>query len=557
MSIETNSAIKEDFPEVCYPIQKLEGIVQRSKGQLCAGKRTYVEWRDDRLVMPTISNSTSSGSIFESVSITSANIRGKNHMTTENVMLRPDLCIIDDPQTAESAESQEQCKKRGKIIAADILGMAGPGSKMTAVMPCTVIQKGDLCDELLDPEKHPEWNGERMKMMDSLPDNLDMWDEYRVIWGRSQREHGGKITDATEFYRRHRHEMDKGAQPTWPENFKPDEISAVQSAMNILIDNRQTFYSEYQNDPQCETDEAGQLTAEMLSSKLNGLDRGLVPIGSQSLTMYIDIHDNLLFWVLAAWAGDFTGAVIDYGTWPKQKTESFTLDDARYTMTSEYPNMGRSARIYAALGDLCTLYLSAEYRRDDNAIMRVSRCHIDANWGPETPVVYRFCRQSSWSNILTPCHGRGILANNKPLSQRKPGPGEKPGMEWYISSNRNKRAVRFCAYDANFWKTFVSQRIKTFIGDPGALSFFGNKAYQHELFFSHICAEFFSPTIGQGRRVDVWQPRPGRLDNHWLDCLTGCAVAASIDGIALPDYGSTQAIRKITKKIALPAYVPQ
>ncbi len=555
MTLETNPLVTADFPEVCYPVARLERITQRSKGQLSEGRHTYITWLDDRLVMPTIKGSLASGAIFESVSITSGNIRGKNHLTAEGSMLRPDFCIIDDPQTPESAASPEQCRKRAKIISADILRMAGPGKKITAVMPCTVIEKGDLCDEFLDNEKHPEWNGERMRLMDAMPTDMDLWDQYRVIWGRSQREHNGSIKDATEFYRRNRAAMDAGALPTWPERFEPDEISAVQSAMNILISDRKVFFSEFQNEPLVEADESGQLTADLLSTKLNGLPRGMVPLGCGSLTMYIDIHDNLLFWAVLAYGEGFTGAVIDYGAWPKQKTELFTLDDARYTMPTEYPNMGRSARIYAALNDLTGLCLSGEYRREDNAVMRIGRCHIDANWGPETPVVYRFCRQSQWANILTPCHGRGITAAQNPISARKKAKGESRGLEWYLSSKGGRNMVRFCAYDANWWKTFVSQRLKTAIGDSGCLSFFGDKPHVHELLFSHICAEFFTPTAGRGRRVDIWQQRANRPDNHWLDCIVGATVAASVAGVTIDEMKQEKPRQR--KMVALPAYVPQ
>ena len=188
--------------------------------------------------------------------------------------------------------------------------------------------------------------------------------------------------------------------------------------------------------------------------------------------------------------------------------------------------------------------------------MRISRCHIDANWGPETPVIYRFCRQNTFSNILTPCHGRGVLANHKPISSRKVNKGETAGLEWYISSNRrSRRAVRFCAYDTNYWKTFVSQRLKTAQGDPGSLSIYGNKPHIHDMLSSHICSEYFTPTVGQGRRVDVWQLRANRPDNHLFDCLVGTAVAASVDGITLEEIGSIGKKKK-RKTVKLPAYIP-
>jgi hypothetical protein len=31
-----------------------------------------------------------------------------------------------------------------------------------------------------------------------------------------------------------------------------------------------------------------------------------------------------------------------------------------------------------------------------------------------------------------------------------------------------------------------------------------------------------------------WTLLPSKPDNHWLDCLTGCAVAASMLGVSLP-----------------------
>ncbi len=40
-------------------------------------------------------------------------------------------------------------------------------------------------------------------------------------------------------------------------------------------------------------------------------------------------------------------------------------------------------------------------------------------------------------------------------------------------------------------------------------------------------------TEGRGRTVDEWKLRVDGLDNHWLDCLVGAAVAASMQGAVL------------------------
>jgi len=40
---------------------------------------------------------------------------------------------------------------------------------------------------------------------------------------------------------------------------------------------------------------------------------------------------------------------------------------------------------------------------------------------------------------------------------------------------------------------------------------------------------------GCGRTVEEWKLRLATLDNLWLDGVVGCAVAASIQGVELPE----------------------
>jgi hypothetical protein len=55
----------------------------------------------------------------------------------------------------------------------------------------------------------------------------------------------------------------------------------------------------------------------------------------------------------------------------------------------------------------------------------------------------------------------------------------------------------------------------------------------HRMLAEHLTAEYRVKTEGRGRQIDEWKLRtPGR-DNHWLDCLVGCAVAASMQGCVL------------------------
>ena len=83
------------------------------------------------------------------------------------------------------------------------------------------------------------------------------------------------------------------------------------------------------------------------------------------------------------------------------------------------------------------------------------------------------------------------------------------------------------------------------LGAPkGCLSLYGDRADMHRLFAEHITAEYRVKTTGRGRTVDEWKQRPEREDNHWLDCLVGCSVAASMQGVVLPGTEGPPAVKK-------------
>ena len=41
-----------------------------------------------------------------------------------------------------------------------------------------------------------------------------------------------------------------------------------------------------------------------------------------------------------------------------------------------------------------------------------------------------------------------------------------------------------------------------------------------------------------------WRPKPSKPDNHWFDCLVGCAVAASMAGVKAPGETASGRQRK-------------
>ncbi|MFN4260885.1 MAG: terminase gpA endonuclease subunit [Gemmataceae bacterium] len=551
MELDGNGILLDDYPEAVYPIQAIDGIANRCNGQLYNGKRTHIGWTAREVVLPSLKpagwleredyrpfvrddgTSKASGAVIKVAGIT-GRIRGMKYKRADGRTVRPSLVVIDDPQTDESARSLSQCVTRESILAGAVLGLAGPGKKISGIMPCTVIRPGDMADNILDRDKHSEWNGERTKMVYSFPTNEKLWQRYAEIRAESLRQSNGG-EEATAFYRENRAAMDEGAVVAWPERFNHDELSAIQHAMNLKLQDEAAFYAEYQNEPLPEeTVDADELTAEQIAGKLNRMKRGEVPIGCNRLTMFIDVQANLLFFVVAAWEDDFTGYVLDYDTFPDQKQLYFTLRDARLTLSAVTEASGLEGVIYAGLESLAKKYLGREWRRDDGAMLRIDRCLIDANWGSSTDIVYQYCRQSAYAGIVIPSHGRFVGASSQPFSEYKHRPGDRVGHNWRIPNVHGKRAVRYVLYDTNYWKSFIYARLAVSMGDRGCLSLFGDKPETHRLFGEHLTAEYRVKTEARGRTVDEWKVRPERGDNHWFDCLVGCAVAASMLGVVLP-----------------------
>jgi len=257
--------------------------------------------------------------------------------------------------------------------------------------------------------------------------------------------------------------------------------------------------------------------------------RGLVPVKCEHLTAYVDVGQKVLFYVVAAWESDFTGYVIDYGAYPAQNRSYFTVREVERTLRRVHQGMGVEGAIYAGLEALTGRLLGKEWPRDDGAVMRIGLCMVDQGW--QTDVVHQFCRQSEHAALLMPARGHGVTASQKPISEYDRHRGDRIGHHWWIPSVTRKRALRHVETDTNYWKSFVHERLATAMGDPGCLSIFGRKAMQHRLFAEHLTAEYRVRTEGRGRTVDEWKLPVHKPDNHWFDCVVGCAAGASMQGV--------------------------
>lgn len=535
--LESNDLLLEDFPEACYPIRCLEGKPQRQHSQAYCGELTHIGWTADRIVIATIPGSPSSGAILCAHGLTGS-IRGLKHKRPDGTQQRPDLILVDDPQTDESAHSALQVSKRIATIKKTILKLAGHNKTLAIVINATVICPDDAIEQL---QREPAWQCERIKMVRKWANAhetlwLKDYAELRNTYDKDDPE-SQKLAHrrATEFYREHRVEMDLGCVVSWEHCYDPEqELSAIQHAYNALIDDGpDVFASEYQNEPLPPVGSEVILTADEIARKVNGYAWQKVPQDAQHLTAFIDVQLDALYWLVTAWSRDFTGYVLDYGVYPEQRVDYFHLRDIRKRIADVHKNMGFEGALRAALTTLTDDLLSKEWVRDDNTRFVIERCLVDANWGDSTDLIYLFCRQSDYASVLMPSHGKYIGASSLPLNDGKPKPGELRGLHWKVPPLSPGKLTRHVTFDANYWKSFSHKRFAVAVGDKGCLSLYKASPAKHRMFGEHMTAESRVQTIGRGRKVDEWKERPGRPDNHLFDCMVGACVAASMQGVSI------------------------
>jgi hypothetical protein len=544
----------DDFPEVAGPAIALGGIANRASGQTCEQESTLIEWAGDRVVLPTVpppanwtkacsaaplradGKAPTSGLVVSTSGLTGDGIRGSLLTLSTGELLRPDFVLLDDPQTNESAHSKSQNNTREQLVAADVLGMAGPGKTISAVMPCTVIARGDFVDRILDRSQHPLWRGERMRLLRTMPKNMKAWDEYFDVYKACAQLEPPDFAEANALYVARRAVLDKGAEASWPERKLEGEVSAIQHAMHLYCRDPHAFWSEYQNAPEDTTLSLStkHLDATLIASRLTRVPRLQVPRECSRLTAMIDVGGELLWYCVTAWDERFGGSPIYYGTWPAQARGYFAARDPRPGLSDTYPGLSEEARVYAGLRDLTAMLFSQQFRRHETEeVLSIERCLVDEGW--RDTVVYQFCRESQFSALLMPSKGYAARSSaGKPMSAWAKKAGEKASKagqpSWRrgpVGSGKGYHIV----FDADEWKSFVAERLICSQGTSGAMRLYGDSADVHRLFADHCTAEYATPVTVGGRTFEKWQMKPSHDDNHLLDCLVGSAVAAALQGL--------------------------
>ena len=546
--LQLNKRLRRDYPEVCYPIYKLGGNARKAEGQHVDGLKTAITWGNELIAFPTIQypqgweHGDLSGTVIGCAGLT-GNLRGWSITTQDLEDRRPDMVVADDPQTRESSASPSQCATRRAIVEGDLAYLSGAGSKRTSVIiPCTVIARGDLADQLLDREQCPQFNGIRTKMLESMPENdeaVQAYIEHVKACQRNQEPYS--VRNA--YYLEHQDEIEAGAVASWPERFDEDqeEVSAIQHAIHLMARSMEAFYAEGQNEPYVDPIASMyRVPPDDIAGRMSKLDQYVCPEWGEYVLTYIDVQMDVLPFVSGCAASNFRGQVIDWGSYPGQNRNYWELSRLSTTLTDAYPRATtRDARIIAGVRDLIADLAMREYhvRGEDGTIKRTLKNHrILIDCAHFDDAVYEGIRESGHAGLVLPTRGIGITEDMAPMSSYTKRPGETHGHNWLIKSTA--KADRMLQIDSNYWMTFAHETMRTAFGDPGSWHLWRDRdPRRHQLLGDAMNSEYCELKKSErwGRSKIVWQ-EPPNANNHLSDCYRGMLAGLSTLGCKLPEH---------------------
>jgi hypothetical protein len=534
--IEGNPTLRRLYGRELHTIYALEGETLRCRGQRYEGSLTGVNWGSDQIVFGYIPGVETSGNALSACGLTGGNLRGQQIVSLDGEVLRPTLFLVDDPQTKESAGSKTQSQSRYETIMGDILGMAGPGQKVTAFATITVIYRNDLADRILDRIQSPQWRGEKCKLVYRWPTNTKLWDEYASILLEDQRSDSDGTTPL-QWVRDRFDQLHEGAQVAWEDRFDPSiEASALHAAINLKLRDEGAFLAEYQLEPlEREEKAAYDLNAFDLAKRTIPCPRGQLPEWVEKLTAFIDVQKDVLFWSVVGWSLQGRGFITDYGTYPDQEKDYYSKSSISKTLRQAAETDVVHEALYAGLDRLVNAIMSKQFRRLDGADIPVSRMAIDARWGFSTAVVRRFTKETHFRGRVHPSMGVYLGANGRQWHEHGKERGSVAGIHCRLAVPKDgSSGIRELLIDTNFHKTYVAESLGCGKEATRAIFLFDAKPHQHRLISEHFVSEDAVIVVGKrGNRCVEWRLPAHRPDNDFFDTLVGNCAVASIEGVHL------------------------
>lgn len=497
-----------DFPEITAPIRGLEGAPQRAAKQHVDGRLTRIIWSQDRVRLPEVAGSPWGGKSLVYFGLDSA-IRGEGDEET-----RPDLAIIDDPETREVAFSPtSKHQDIEDMIDGDIAGLAGPNKTIPRVVLTTIQNTECYSYRVTDRKLKPTFAGDRFPQLTSWPTNKDLWDEYLSLRQKDQAAGKKDGPTATQFYRDNFDAMKEGAVVANPYRYVKEsntdgdviELDALAAFFNRVADwGLEAVQAELQQDPiKTDTTERGKLTAGIVQTRMSGLRRRELPkVDEFKITVGLDIGKYFSHWTKIALHGNACGHVIDYGV---METHGLTA------------NSDETAIEQAILKSLMA------WRVDIQADNPADFVLVDS--GDYNQAVYEFVRQYG-----SPFAASKGWASSK-INMSQGDSATRLHFEHVRADLQTTEGIWLYNVETEYWKHQVQQRFLTATFNEahelndGSLSVWSTESAKDHLSYAHHLVaeerqERFIPGKGLVRKWVVTNK-----NNHWLDA-TALALAA-------------------------------
>lgn len=536
----SSETLAADFPEITPLVTKWR---QPKRQFRLDGRLLTLHPKDSRgcIVFPDIAGTGCDQARVAPYSVSATDVSGLSFVDRDGVSKRPDLLIFDDVQTPQSASSPLMTEEREEMVTKTFMGLAGLGQKIAAIMVCTVRQHQDLTERFLDRKRHPDWFGKIYKSIIRMPDRLDLWDVYALKLFSGDSPADGK-RQAQDYYAANREAMDEGARVAWEHDKLPDEISALQSLMTVRALDGEFFRREIQQEGLAPVNTSGvKLDAPTLLTRLSRVDRGQIPPAATHTTCFIDSSDQVLWWMVCAWAKDFTGWIVDYGTWPDQGRPTFYKSDLAQRISQQLPHASWEEAFVHAHNQLES-DLTRAYPQLDIILK-------DWSDGQQKPRVSSQVQASAFRSRIRPSKGHAPKPGRKPVHLwGDPHRSRHSGQNWVEHRHEQPHNV---AFDANIWKSHAARRLLTTVGAPSSVLLPGNDERANRLLVEHLTSENPKAVTYDGAAGVVWELAVGR-DNDWWDCYVGNCVAASVCGVGMAGEAPAKPERR---QFALPGGV--
>ncbi|MFA6063972.1 MAG: hypothetical protein WC736_15395 [Gallionella sp.] len=544
--LEGNELLAADFPAICEPFKLLHGVRQRCKAQHQNGEPTRIQLTADELVMPYALEKGQTeygpgcGARIYATGLT-GHLRGLFRVPKEGGRIRPDLVLLDDPQTRESAKSESQTADRIRLIDGDVMRLAGHGRDIAAMMPCTVICRGDLAEHYLNL---PNWQGQRIKAVakwsggalsrEEIPEEqASLLEEYRARW-LAEITKDAPEGSALTWYEDNQSAIEAGADVFWSHMYDHDrELSAYQHCLHLLwSDGEYSFDAEMQQDPKSDRPEAEYtLTAEAIRKQIGTLARGEIPEDVASVVAFVDLNYHAAAWTVLAASNVPCYSVVDYGWWTPGKGQPLWREKGA--------KEALEVSVYRAVESVVKMLLAQPYGKQLKSIA----VDCGSKWAA---TVHAACKLLMARHNPPPVYAAKGFASTMYREPYRRQTIKKRGHLCdirYMSPDREQ----MMQWDSHAWHMITQRGWLIPIGMPGSVCLFGNAGrLTHAQFADEASADVLEGMQEKGgKAVAVWKTR-GR--NEMGDVVAGAAALLSTDGIRPDASDDSRAARRAARK---------